>query len=421
MRTISRRLLATAIGIALVATLTGAPAKAAGVVELKWLEWWVNEWGPDNHQSLVSGFEAKHPNIKVTVVDVPWMAMSQKLESGAMGGQVYDVFGTETDWVSSMVKLGYIENLDSWLKKSGGAFADSLTPMTLIRFRGNARAMCLYLIPYQFAYNVDLLKQKGLEPPRNWDQYVQTARAFRDKAKGTYGTILALKDASFIATRLFGYRLAQEGGQYIDGKGNVAFNSPQGVAALTWWKNFINMDIAAPGPLGTDQSQMGEFLAGGRVVGIIDGPFVWTKAKQIDPNIKLAYAPAWRDKTGGYLWACSGVGMSAKSQHKQEAWEFLQYLYSPEVAVKMTKATHIPWATQAAMKSIEGSDDPILSQIPGFASQDPKHNILFPTLPEADKLLDALKLAFQEAVTGKKDPKAALDEAAKIWQDALTK
>ena len=63
----------------------------------------------------------------------------------------------------------------------------------------------------------------------------------------------------------------------------------------------------------------------------------------------------------------------------------------------------------------------MLKNIPDFANQDPGHNLLEPVLPEAGKLVDALKINFQDAVTGKKDPKKALDAAAAVWQDELDK
>lgn len=232
---------------------------------------------------------------------------------------------------------------------------------------------------------------------------------------------MPLQDGGFIMTHYFGFRLAQEGGKWFDEKGNVAFNSPEGVAALNWWKDFYNMNLVVLGSLGEDQSLMLEFVASGQVATVIDGPFIWTKARQINPAIKLAYAPPWKAKTGGYSWACSGIGMNAKSQHKEEAWKFIKYLYSKEVAVNMTQTISLPWATKAAMESLKGSEDPILRYIPDFANQDPHHNVLFPVLPEAEKLIDAFKLAFQQALTGQQEAQTALNEAAAVWKDILDK
>src|SRR5205823_5058782 len=91
---------------------TTAPAAASGQpVELKWLQWWVTEWGADVHHQLIADFEAAHPNIKVTVTDVPWPDMPPKLQAAAAGKEVYDVFGTEGSWLSSLVKQNNAEDL----------------------------------------------------------------------------------------------------------------------------------------------------------------------------------------------------------------------------------------------------------------------------------------------------------------------
>jgi multiple sugar transport system substrate-binding protein len=417
------RSLSLVLAGALVVALTGYGTHAAtaqGQVEIKWLEWWVNEWGPANHAKLIADFEKANPSIKVTVVDTQYPQMAGKLNAAAAGGETYDVFGTEGDWLSGINKLGYVENLDPWLAKDK-AFADSLTSVTPLRLNGKTLALALYLIPYQFAYNVDFFDKAGLKAPTNWDEFAQVEQRLRDKSAGRYGMSMPLADGGFILTRYFGFRLAQEGGRIFDETGKVVFNSPQGVAALTWWKNFYSKGLVVPGSLGENQTQMLEFLASGQVPTIIDGPFIWSKAKQIDANIKLAYAPAWRARTGGYFWGTSGVGMSAKSPNKEAAWKFIEYLYSPSTAVTMTKTISLPWATKAAMNSLVGSSDPMLKHIPEFANQDPAHNLLEPVLPESQKLLDALKLSFQDAVTGKKDPKQALDEAAAVWQAELDK
>jgi ABC-type glycerol-3-phosphate transport system substrate-binding protein len=407
--------------VAIVAAgLAASPAAAqAQRVEIKWLQWWVNEWGPKNHADLIANFERANPNIKVTVIDLPYPQMSGKLNAAAAAGENYDIFGVEGSWLSGLNKLGYVEPLDPWLARDQ-AFTSSLVDLGFRRLGGKTLSLCLYMNTYHFAYNVDFFDKARLTPPRNWEEFVAVLRRLRDRTAGRYGMSMPLADGGFILTRYFGFRLAQEGGQLVVND-EVRFNSPQGVAALQWWKELYNADLVVPGSMGENQTQMLEYLASGQVQTIIDGPFIWTKAKQIDPAIRLAYAPPWRAKTGGYLWSCSGIGMSAKSPNKEAVWRFIQYLYSRDVSVTMTRLISLPWATKAAMDSLKGSTDPILRYIPDFAAQDPRSNIMFPVLPEAGKLIDAFKVAFQDAVTGKKQPKQALDEAAAIWHAEINR
>jgi multiple sugar transport system substrate-binding protein len=395
-----------------------AAGTAGQQVELKWLQWWVTEWGADTHHQLIADFEAAHPNIKVTVTDVPWPDMPPKLQAAAAGKEVYDVFGTEGAWLSSLVRQNYAEDLGPWLKQDPD-FANSLTTMTPMDYQGVTRGLCLYIIPYNFTYNVDLFHQKGVAPPTNWDEYVAAMRALKDPSSGTYGAAFPFGDSSFILTRDFGLRLAQEGGRWLDDKNNIAFNSPEGVAALQWWVEFYKQNLQVPGSFGQDQAFVNEQIAANKVASSIDGPFVWIKVKQINPNIKMAATPPWKAATGGYSWACSGFGMNANTQHKPEAWEFMKYLLSKDVSVNMTKKVSLVWATKASVDSLKSTDDPVLKQVPAILEADPQHSIIYPNLPTMEKLQDAFGQEFQAALSGQKSAKAALDDAAKVWQAAI--
>lgn len=285
-------------------------------------------------------------------------------------------------------------------------------------FAGDTYSLVLYQNVYQFAYNVDVFEEEGLEPPTDWDEFVAVLEALRDKDANKYGMSMPLQDGGFILTRYFGFRLAQEGGRFMDDDGNVTFNSPEGVRALEWWRDFYQKDLVVPGSMGEDQTLMLEFIATGQTACIIDGPFILSKAQQYDPEIRLAYAPAWSAETGGYLWAGSGLGINAKSEQKDAVWKFFQYMYSDEVSIDMTAAVSYPWATKAAMSSLSDSDDPMLSQIPDMANQDPEHNIGYPVLPNGTVMVEAIRLAFQDFLEGKKEAQEALDEAAQVWQES---
>lgn len=401
------------------ATSAGASSATSGErVTITWGEWWVNEWGKDVVDGLVSDFESQHPNITVNVVDFPNADGATKLQAAAQTPGQFDVFATEEAWLYDLVKLGYADNLDSRLAQDQ-AFAGSLADLAPLKWQGNTRGLCLYLIPYQFAYNIDTFKAKGLNPPTNWDEFMSVEQALADPAHNKYGMSLALQDSGFTVLRYYDFRLAQEGGRLVDDQGNAAFNSPEGVAALNWWKQFYDKKVIVPDALAEKEAQQLEYFATGQTASTINGPYILTQARQTNPNINVAYAPPWTAKTGGYSWACSGIALATNSPHKDAAWEFIKYLYSDPVATKMTKQVSLPWATKAGLASLEGSSDPMLKDIPKFANQDPSHNVVLPVLPQGQKLFDALGLAIQQTLSGQKDAKAALDDAAGVWKQVI--
>lgn len=139
------------------------------VVELTWLQWWRPEFGAETFDKMITSFEETHPNIKVKVVDAPWDDMEPKLAAAAAGGdESYDMFGIANHWVSGMVKLGFVEDLDPWLENDP-QFTELLIDGAPMRFLGTSRAISFQCMPYHFAYNVDIYEEKGLDPPTNWD------------------------------------------------------------------------------------------------------------------------------------------------------------------------------------------------------------------------------------------------------------
>ncbi len=206
----------------------------------------------------------------------------------------------------------------------------------------------------------------------------------------------------------------------LDENGNPAFNSPEGVEAMELWKAFYDAGLAVPGSLSEMHQNTCEFFATGRIAMIWDGPFIGTIARQTNPDIRVAYAPAWSNETGGYVWAGSGLAMSRNTEHKEEAWLFLQYLLNADVAAMMTEATSIPYATTTVFDGmLPESTDPILREIPAMLTQDPEHNYFLQPIPEYEITHDALMVAIQQILSGEKSAQEALDEAAAVWQEQI--
>ena len=79
------------------APATNAPAAApttaaasTGPVTISYAIWDNNQLPA--HQQIIAAFEAKNPNIKVSVEVVPWEAYWNKLQTAVAGGEAYDTF-----------------------------------------------------------------------------------------------------------------------------------------------------------------------------------------------------------------------------------------------------------------------------------------------------------------------------------------
>jgi ABC-type glycerol-3-phosphate transport system substrate-binding protein len=92
----------------------------AAAAKLTWLEWWSKEWGQKNMHWLLDGFAATYPNLSVDMTDVAYTEMQPKLQTAAVAGQGWDVYGTERGpWIINWEKYGFAEDLTPWLEKAG--------------------------------------------------------------------------------------------------------------------------------------------------------------------------------------------------------------------------------------------------------------------------------------------------------------
>ena len=391
------------------------------VVTIKWIEWWEQPYTAEVlDDMLIAGFEAENPNIKVERTDVPWNSMYDNLVTNAQSDVAnYDVLGMEISWMVGLDKLGGIEPLDGYIVTADKEWLDDRLDGGYVKWLGDTKMIHWYMFPYAIAYNVDLLESEGVDPPTNWDEFAEAVCALRDETEDRYGFSMSLGQANNVTWKLIALRVVQNGGRMLDENGRAVFNSPEGVEAVQYWKDMFDSGCVVPGSFSETGAQTREFFSTGKIAMINDGPFIGGLAKVVDPDIKVAYAPAFSDKTGGYFWAGSGLAIASNSQHKEEAWKFIEYLLRGDNCVELTKIRSVPYSTASAFASLEESDDPILKEIPAMLYGDEEHNEYMVPFPEMGNLQDVLMQEVQKALAGEKDIQDALDTAAAEWNETI--
>jgi multiple sugar transport system substrate-binding protein len=389
-------------------------------VTIQWLEWWEPEYGEDVMNELTDRF-FEESGIIVERTSVPWDSMFDILVTNAQAGTAtYDVLGMEgCCFLTGIDKLGGLEPLGSYLE-ADPEFAAGLVDVAVVEYLGEPLMLNWYVFPYSYTYNVGVFEAAGLEPPTSWDEAIAVSQALNESDAIEYGLGIGLQNApDQIINYLFGSRLAQVGGRFFADDGSVAFNSPEGVAVLEWWRDLYESGVLAPGAPGMGWQQVRESMAVENIAASWEGPFAANIARQVNPDIVLAYAPAWCDVTCGYMWAGSGQAISSNSEHKEEAWEFIKFLLSDEITLWLTEELGTPYATQASFDSLADLDDPVLSQVPAMMNADPESNLFEVVTPETNLLHEAFVTAFIEVVTEGRDAQEALDEVAALWNEEL--
>jgi multiple sugar transport system substrate-binding protein len=139
------------------------------------------------------------------------------------------------------------------------------------------------------------------------------------------------------------------------------------------------------------------------------------KESQIVGQTRMALIPAFA-KSGVKSASNNGsmgFAVTARSKNRETAWKFISYLTSRDVQKRY--AAHVTpfWSSLAKDPDLLKDKDQAVI-LPMFSTQFP-HAIVRPKVPYYLEASKEIQIAIQEALTGKKEPKAALDDAvAKI-------
>jgi len=351
---------------------------------------------------LIDRFEKKHPGIKVKVESVGWDEAYQKLVTAFNAGNPPDVIYGGTRWLPSFASMGAIMPLDEYAKDHMKLYHDPL--QKAVTYKGK-----VYGIPRAFSSQVLIYRSDLIaEPPKTWDELVETAKKVQQKNKGMYGFGISGEKHVTTALQLFDY-VFQNGGEVFDEKRNVQLNSPPSVEALQFYSDLHTKHKIVPNPLEYNREELPVLFKQGKIAMFVCGP--WAKTIMgIEPDnkktpYKTALLPKGKKGTASALVSDS-LMISSKSEHPEAAWKFIQYITSPEEQKRYDKEHGLVPIQKEELKDPYFSEDPFFKPFVEMVSYGkPEPN---PTAwePFQDIVVDAV----QKAMNGE-DVKRVLDQA----------
>ncbi|WP_018237620.1 ABC transporter substrate-binding protein [Ensifer sp. BR816] len=185
-------------------------------------------------------------------------------------------------------------------------------------------------------YRKDLLDKYGLQPPKTWDELKAAAKKItegegRPDLQGLSFQGKAIEGA--VCTFLLPY---WSQGKALVENGKLTFDHDAAVKALSLWKSFADEGVAKKNiaEVATDDTRK-EFQAG-NVVFAVNWSYAWAKSQGEDSAVsgkvgvaRLPSVEGGEQSTclGGWEW-----GVSAYSEHQDEAKKLVEYLSSQEVS-----------------------------------------------------------------------------------------
>lgn len=282
---------------------------------------------------------AKENDVDVKFVETPYAEIHQKLMNvGASGGSDFDVVFVESDFVAQMGKAGILEPLNEYVEKSKSLKWDDFVDSTVER---NTLDDVVYAIP-QVAdvqttiYNKEILADLGFDnPPATIDEFID----YCEKAKEADYLPMAVRfNSTALPCQLMGLFLFTDNGAFVEKDGDQWKAALDNKAGEKWVENVRKIFGTIDGDtlVTMDDTAMYDALNTGKAGCTIGGAWMYDALNE-DMRDKMVTAP-FPKGSGDQVALMSGwnLGIFANSEHKDLAFQFLEYKADAENAGKMT-------------------------------------------------------------------------------------
>ncbi len=411
----------------LIGTVGCAPQAAAGPVTIHVMSMDQAGLKPAEIDQIARDFEAKNPDIKVSMEYVGYDNVHDKIVTGmAAKPPAYDAAMIDVIWPDEFIKNGYLLDVTSRVTP------DMKSGMFPASWNGITRNGKIYGMPWlmdvkYFMYNKEMLQKAGITaPPTTWEELVDQAKLIKQKGIAEFPVIWSWNQKEGVVCD-FAVLLFGNGGQFVDASSKPAFNNDKGVQTLTWMKQTMDDGLTNPSSVSSDENAVeADFLAG-KSAFAVNWLFQYSDSNDASKSQivgKAAFAPMPVFKAGAdagikgsSVDGSSSFAIMATTPYPDQTWKFLTYLASNEVQTKYSAEMLPVWQADFqgdALAKLEGATATNPVTVPAFMAQFPFANER-PTVPYYNEASASLQLAIQNALTGVKSPKDALDEAAAKW------
>jgi arabinogalactan oligomer/maltooligosaccharide transport system substrate-binding protein len=359
----------------------------------------------DALEKVVQAFNDAHPNLRVKVLAVPHDAYPDKISAAVPRGKGPDLFIYAQDRLGGWIEAGNtIEPLDFFVDDATLA---RFLPSTLdaMTYQGT-----LYGLPLNYKVLTMIYNKKIIDtPPKTSTELVALAKKHTDAASGRYGLVYWYSDFYQHSGLMNAF-----GGGVFDKNRNPTLDSPANIQSMKLVLKWLNQDKILPAEPST--ALITALFNEGKAAIIFNGPwFLGEISKDIDYG--LALLPKI-DEAGGTPmkpWATvEGVFITATSQHKDAAYEFLTFITdTPQAKILALEGRQTP-SNKKVYDDPAVKNDAILA---AFAQQY-QNAVPMPNLPEMSIFWSPATTAMNAIVKGAATPEVALEEAqAKVLKD----
>jgi multiple sugar transport system substrate-binding protein len=369
-------------------------------------------------QGMTAQFQKAYPKIKVNPTLVAYESLHDKIVAAAPAG-TYDVVLIDVIWPPEFATKNEIVDVTS---KFPSDWKTSIFPGALdtASYQGKFYGVPWILDTKYFFYNTDMFTAAGIDgAPQTWDDVMAAAQKLKSKHIVQYPLIWSWAQAEAVICD-YAQLLGAYGGQFLDSSGKPAFNTSGGLTALEFMRSSIDQGLSNPASTESLEEDVRKIFSQGQGAMALNWTYMFAlandpKESKVSGKVAVARTPAG---PSGSAPGCNGsmaLAIGTGSKHKDEAWQYIQFMTSQKVQDQFAAHSLPIWKSSYDEPKVVNT----LPDVVAVAKQQLNDMILRPQVPSYNEASAALQLEIQNALTGNKTPKRALDDAASAWGGLL--
>jgi len=374
-----------------------------------------------------------HPDMTINIdySVLPYADTRKQILTAMAGRTPIDLISVDQIWLGEFAEGGFLSDLteltNSWNRSSewyktnwdGGIY------------NGKVYGIWAWTDVRTMWYWKDLLNQSSVNPEslKTWAGYLEAAKKIENLTKGKGIEAMHLVGASHSPDMWYPY-LWMQGGEIVKQKSGhpekgtywfPSYNSTEGVKALEFLRDQVNAGIKPQ-----INHFWGQEFADKKFAVMLEGSWLlghfnsteWNTLDKKVGMIPMFPVPKAGDTSatmmGGWM-----LGIPSTSSNKALSWELLTIMVQPDVLAPMLeKYAYLPTQKPIAEGQYSGQ---LANTIPYYKELISMLSLGHsrPSIAEYPQIADNIRQAIDEVYLGAKEPKQALDDAAKKSAEVL--
>lgn len=371
-------------------------------------------YSEDDIRAMTADFEKANAGIKVNLEFVPYEALHDKIVAAqGAGSSGYDVVLFDVIWPAEFGSKGFLQDVtaripaDSNDKVFDGAW-------TTVDYDGKRWGMPWILDTKYLFYNEDMLKQAGISaPPKTFEELADQAKTIKDKGLMKFPIVWSWAQAEALICDYTSLVDAYQG-KFFD-QGKPAFDTGGSLDAVKYMKKSMDDGLTNPNSKEYLEEDVRKVFSSGEAAFALNWTYMYNlandpKESKVAGKVGIVPAPGAAGKnSGSAVNGSMGLGITANSQHAEEAWKYITFMTAQDTQNKYAKLSLPIWKSSYEDPAVTKGQEKLIE------AAKTSLGLMFarPATPSYPELSAILQKNIQQVLLGQASPEDAMAAAAK--------